>query len=76
MTSSAFALSDVLAANGEGFEAPTIEEFYPEPLVSFSLLGVDFEFTRITFILFFATALILALLVAATRRPGIVPGKL
>ena len=36
----------------------------------------NFEFTRITFILFFATALILALLVAAMRRPGIVPGKM
>ncbi len=80
MTSSAHALVNVLAAEGgegdSGFQAPSIAEFYPEPLVSFSLLGIDFEFTRITFILFIATAAILLLLVLAMRKPGIVPGKL
>ena len=76
MTSSASALASVLAANGEGFEAPTIEEFYPEPLASFSLLGLDFEITRITLIMWIATAAILALLVAAARRPTIVPGRM
>ena len=80
MTSSALALVNVLAAEGgegdSGFQSPTIEEFYPEPLVSFSVLGIDFEFTRITFILFIATAAILLLLVLAMRKPGIVPGKL
>ena len=80
MTSSALALVNVLAAEGgegdSGFQSPTIEEFYPEPLTSFSVLGIDFEFTRITFILFIATAAILLLLVLAMRKPGIVPGKL
>ncbi|MGY1642506.1 F0F1 ATP synthase subunit A [Geodermatophilus sp. SYSU D00703] len=80
MTSSALALVDVLAAaeGGEegGFQAPTIEEFYPEPLASFSLLGIDFEITRITILLWIATAAILALLVASVRKPSIVPGKL
>ncbi len=80
MTSSASALVDVLAAAGgegdSGFQSPTIAEFYPEPLVEFSVAGIDFEFTRITFILFFATGLILALLVASMRKPTIVPGKL
>ena len=80
MTSSATALVDLLAAAGggedSGFQSPTIEEFYPEPLFSFSLLGVDFEFTRITLILIFATTAILWLLVAAVRKPSIVPGKL
>jgi F-type H+-transporting ATPase subunit a len=76
VTSGALALSGVLAANGEGFEAPTIEEFYPEPIASFSVLGLDFEITRITLIMWVATAAILALLVAATRRPTIVPGRL
>ena len=75
MTSSAVALADVLAAEG-GFQAPTIEEFYPEPLVSFSILGIDFEITRITIILWIATAAIVALLVAAVRKPEVVPGKL
>jgi F-type H+-transporting ATPase subunit a len=69
-------MSSVLAANGEGFQAPSIAEFYPEPLVSFSLLGIDFEITRITIILWIATAAIIGLLVAAVRKPQIVPGKL
>ncbi|MCW2701534.1 MAG: synthase subunit [Blastococcus sp.] len=79
MTSSAFALADVLAAEGggdSGFQSPTIAEFYPEPLASFSLLGIDFEITRITIIMWIATAAIIALLVAAVRKPQIVPGKL
>jgi F-type H+-transporting ATPase subunit a len=78
VTSSAVALAAVLAAEGGegGFQAPTIEEFYPEPLVSFSVLGIDFEITRITIILWIATAAIVALLVAAVRKPQVVPGKL
>jgi F-type H+-transporting ATPase subunit a len=76
VTSSALALSGVLAANGEGFHAPTVEEFYPAPIASFSLLGLDFEITRITIIMWIATAAILALLVSAVRRPTIVPGRL
>ncbi len=79
MTSSAHALGSVLAVEsdpGGGFVAPGIEEFYPEPLAQFSLLGVDFEITRITLILWVATIAMLAFLVAAARRPQIVPGKL
>jgi ATP synthase subunit 6 len=79
VTSSASALGSVLAAEesgGDGFQAPTIEEFYPEPLVSFALLGIDFEITRITLILWVATAVMIGLLVAAVRKPQIVPGKL
>jgi ATP synthase subunit 6 len=80
VTSSALALVNVLAAEaGEGdsgFPSPTIEEFYPQPLFSFSLLGIDFAFTRITLILIIATTVITALLAVAVRRPGIVPGKL
>ena len=79
MTSSAHALGSVLAVEsdpGGGFVAPGIEEFYPEPLAQFSLLGVDFEITRITVILWVATIAMLAFLVAAARRPQIVPGKL
>jgi F-type H+-transporting ATPase subunit a len=76
VTSSASALGSVLAANGEGFEAPTVEEFYPEPIAEFSLLGVDFAITRITLILWVATALMIWFMVAAVRKPSIVPGKL
>jgi F-type H+-transporting ATPase subunit a len=80
VTPSATALVDLLAAaeGGEdsGFQSPTIEEFYPEPLVSFSVGPIDFDITRITVIMIIATAGILALLVAAVRKPSIVPGKL
>jgi F-type H+-transporting ATPase subunit a len=80
VTSSALALGNVLAAaegeGGDGFQAPGLGEFYPEPLVSFSLLGVDFEITRITLGLWLATAVLIAFLIAAVRKPQIVPGKL
>ena len=76
MTSSASALGSVLAANGEGFEAPTVEEFYPEPLAEFDIFGIAFEITRITLILWLATAVMIALMVAAVRKPSIVPGKM
>lgn len=79
MTSSASALGSVLAAEGsggDGFQAPTIAEFYPEPIAEFSLLGVDFAITRITIISWIATAAILAFLVLASRRASIVPSRL
>jgi len=76
VTSSANALVSLLAAEGEGFEAPTVEEFYPEPLWEFAIAGVDFEITRITLILWIATAAMIGFMVAAVRKPSIVPGKL
>ena len=71
MTSSALALGHVLAA-GPGFEAPGLEAFYPEPLWHFSVLGVDFEITRITLILWIATLAIIGFLVATVRKPEII----
>jgi F-type H+-transporting ATPase subunit a len=80
VTSSALALVDVLAAEGgggdSGFQAPGLGEFYPEPIANFSLLGVDFEITRITIILWIATLAIAAFLFAASRNAKIVPGRL
>jgi F-type H+-transporting ATPase subunit a len=78
VTSSALALGNVLAAEsgGDGFQAPGLGEFYPEPVATFSVLGIPFEITRITIILWIATIAILALLIAAVRKPSIVPGKL
>jgi F-type H+-transporting ATPase subunit a len=75
VTPSAHALSSVLAA-GPGFEAPGLEAFYPHPLWHFTLLGIPFEITRITLILWIATLAMIALLVATVRKPEIVPGKL
>ena len=80
MTSSASALASVLAAEGssgdDGFQAPTVEEFYPEPIAEFDIFGVAFEITRITLILWVATAVMIALMIAAVRKPSIVPGKM
>jgi F-type H+-transporting ATPase subunit a len=80
VTPSALGLGNVLAAaeggGGDGFQAPGLGEFYPEPLATFSLLGVGFEITRITVWLWIATLLMLAFMVAAVRKPQIVPGKL
>ncbi len=79
MTSSAHALSSVLAVEsdpGGGFVAPGLSEFYPEVVARFALLGVEFEITRITIILWIATLAIAAFLFAASRNAAIVPGKL
>jgi F-type H+-transporting ATPase subunit a len=78
VTSSALALDGVLAAEGagDGFQAPGLSEFYPEVVAKFSVLGIDFEITRITIILWIATLAMIAFLVAASRNAKIVPGKL
>jgi F-type H+-transporting ATPase subunit a len=79
VTPSALALGGVLAAaegSGDGFQAPGLGEFYPEVIASFSVLGIDFEITRITIILWIATLAMIAFLVATVRNPQIVPGKL
>jgi F-type H+-transporting ATPase subunit a len=75
VTSSALALGNVLAAS-DGFEAPGLGEFYPKPLFTFSLFGVDFEITRIILGLVLATVLLVGFLIATVRKPQIVPGKL
>jgi F-type H+-transporting ATPase subunit a len=79
VTSSALALGNVLAADSggdSGFQAPGLGEFYPEPIANFSVLGVDFEITRITIILWIATLAISAFLFVASRNAKIVPGRL
>lgn len=55
---------------------PTINEFYPPALVKFSLLGLDFEITRITLISWIAIVALLIFFLAASRNPKVVPGKL
>jgi F-type H+-transporting ATPase subunit a len=80
VTSSAAALVDVLAAEGGGgeggFQAPSITEFYPPPIFEFSVLGIDFQITRIILIFWIATAVMLVFLVLAARKASIVPSKL
>ena len=59
-----------------GFCSPTVLEFFPKPLAHFTLLGVEFEITRITILSWIATAAVLVFFVAAVRRPQLVPAKL
>ena len=59
-----------------GFCPPSILDFYPEPLFTFDLLGVHFAITRITIILWLATAAMVLFFVAATRNPKMVPDRL
>jgi F-type H+-transporting ATPase subunit a len=68
------ALGSVIAA-GPGFEAPGLDAFYPHPLFTFSVLGVDFAITRITLILWIATLAMIGFLVWTVRKPSIVPSK-
>jgi F-type H+-transporting ATPase subunit a len=79
VTSSALALDGVLAVEsdpGGGFTPPGLGEFFPEAIANFSILGVEFEITRITLILWIATLAMVAFLVAAVRNPQIVPGRM
>src|SRR3954465_639945 len=77
--SSALALGSVLAAEsggGDGFQAPGLGEFYPEPIATFSILGIPFEITRITIILWIATLAICGFLALTVRKPQIVPSRM
>lgn len=69
-------IANVLASAGPGFNAPGVDEFYPTPLAQFSLLGIQFEITRITLITWVATAAVIGFFVVAARRPQLVPGRL
>jgi F-type H+-transporting ATPase subunit a len=68
----------VLAASceGDGFCAPTVDEFFPPSIFEFTLLGIEFEITRITVISWIATAAIILFFVMAAKGAKIVPGKL
>ncbi|MBA3368765.1 MAG: F0F1 ATP synthase subunit A [Geodermatophilaceae bacterium] len=69
-------LASESGGRGEGYEAPTVEEFFPPPLFEFSVFGLDFEITRITIISWIAVAALILLFFFAARRARIVPGKL
>jgi F-type H+-transporting ATPase subunit a len=69
-------LAGSILAAGPGFEAPGIDVFYPEPIVRFELLGIDFAITRLQVISWIAVLAVIALFVAAVRRPQLVPGRM
>jgi F-type H+-transporting ATPase subunit a len=58
-----------------GFCAPSVLEFFPKPLVTFDIAGVHFAITRITIILWIATALMVVFFVLASRNMKMVPGR-
>ena len=59
-----------------GFCSPSVLEFFPKPLVTFDVAGVEFAITRITTISWLASAAMLLFLVMAVRRPKLVPDRL
>jgi F-type H+-transporting ATPase subunit a len=59
-----------------GFCAPGVSAFYPKPLFDFTVAGIHFQITRIMLISYIVTAALLFVLVAAVRRPQLVPGRL
>jgi F-type H+-transporting ATPase subunit a len=63
-------------AADDGFPAPGLEAFDPAPIARFTLAGIDVEITRMTLILWIATVALVVVLVLATRRAAIVPGRL
>jgi F-type H+-transporting ATPase subunit a len=60
------------AAEGGGFHAPSIAEFFPEAIF---FAGTPFEFNRIQLIRVIATIVLLTVLVIAARRAQLVPGR-
>jgi len=74
--SASIILASECPPNDPGFCAPSVLEFFPKPLATFDLFGVHFAITRITIILWIATLAMIGLMIAAVRRPEIVPGKL
>ncbi len=67
------ALPSAVAAaggDGEGFHAPTLEDFFPGPLL---FEGTPLAMTRINLLTLLMTGLLSLLLVAAFARPKVVP---
>jgi F-type H+-transporting ATPase subunit a len=73
--SASVVLASECPPNDPGFCAPSVLEFFPKPLATFDLLGVHFAITRITVILWLATALMVGFFVLATRNMQMVPGR-
>ena len=63
----------LLAAESEGFPAPSTQSFVFPPLFSVDLFGQTFDFTKVHLLILVGTALIMALYLAAFSRPKLVP---
>lgn len=73
---SSIVLASECPADDPGFCAPSVLEFFPKPLFTFDLIGVHFAVTRITVIMWLATAAMVLFFVAATRNPKLVPDRM
>jgi F-type H+-transporting ATPase subunit a len=59
--------------SGCGFPAPGAEIFQFSAVLSFSVFGLDFQITKITFLMVLAVILIVGFFTYAFRRPKLVP---
>jgi F-type H+-transporting ATPase subunit a len=73
--SASIVLASECPPNDPGYCAPSVLEFFPKPLTTFDIAGVHFAITRITVILWLATAIMVAFFIYATRNPKLVPGR-
>nr|WP_246414350.1 F0F1 ATP synthase subunit A [Microbacterium thalassium] len=67
-----------IAADAPEFHGPSIEEFFPEALITFPgivLFGEPLSITRITLIQFLATIVLVLVFWLGTRRMKVVPGR-
>jgi len=55
------------------FEAPGVEILEPPAIWEFQLLGIDFTINRVILYMLLAAIIVIALFVAAARRPQLVP---
>lgn len=66
-------MGDVATAAGEeGFHAPTLDEFFPEP---FLFAGTPFAINRVIMIRLLAVAVIVVIFVLFAKRAKLVPGR-
>lgn len=72
---SAAVLADPPCKGNSGFCAPSTDSFVYKPFVQWKWLGVHFEITKITVLVWIAVVLIAVLFLAATRKSTIVPGR-
>lgn len=73
LNSLAATLLPVLAAEGGGFEPPSIADFFP-PIVLFA--GTPFAMNRVMIIRFLVLVALVLFIVLGTRRLRVVPGRL
>lgn len=68
-------LADPPCKGDNGFCAPGTESFLFKPLAKWEWFNIHFEITKITILVWLACAILLVLLVAAVRKPKVVPGR-